>query len=573
MPHSSSSKMRAKAGRAVGLILTVLWLLLLKEAKMERGCFLGVCKGCVRRVQKINVMRDHHSLAHLKIWGKMVTEMREAKRIKQTTANNLMRILRSLTHGLCDPSPSWHRTSRQKTSTETNVIVRHPGRLPRETTRRRRQAMALMLLGSMGGLVLSEALKLLLEGNEGGGKKLEHYMKGLDERERSLRHDILVLDEGVKKLQGVALEAWLMGQIESLAILELETWRQIITKQRTRGDSILLKILEPTLQQWKERGLIKQGDLGGPFPIPEDAFRINIVGTEKKDCGQATMTITVVALVPSKECNQFISSNSKFSLIDNNLGGCYVGPNVEQMTTLPDQTYFMRSSPWEMKRLCNEEILKNVAVKTKNETTFLFPGPGAEGTSICNNILESKKLGATSGWSMKFPCKGNIRTKENKTLSFYSPAIEVTNRDIKILGNYTTGFLEAHADDFIEEESGEERLEAEDEAVWDQGTEDHQQLVVQTVGSTTGGLIGVIMVTTGIWWWWRYKRSDEDRRISGLFERNNFGDEDYEIKKLEKITEQLSKLHKEFQDMEEQDTKEGHIDHEDEGEDNTDNTY
>ena len=200
MPHSSSSKMRAKAGRAVGLILTVLWLLLVKEAKMERGCFLGACNGCVRRVQKINVMRDHHSLAHLKIWGKMVTEMREAKRIKQTTANNLMRILRSLTHGLCDPSPSWHRTSRQKTATETNVIVRHPGRLPRETTRRRRQAMALMLLGSMGGLVLSEALKLLLEGNEGGGKKLEHYLKGLDERERSLRHDILVLDEGVKKL-------------------------------------------------------------------------------------------------------------------------------------------------------------------------------------------------------------------------------------------------------------------------------------------------------------------------------------------------------------------------------------
>ena len=70
-----------------------------------------------------------------------------------------------------------------------------------------------------------------------------------------------------------------------------------------------------------------------------------------------------------------------------------------------------------------------------------------------------------------------------------------------------------------------------------------------------------------------FTRSDEDRRISGLFERNNFGDEDYEIKKLEKITEQLSKLHKEFQDMEEQDTKEGHIDHEDEGEDNTDNTY
>ena len=59
---------------------------------------------------------------------------------------------------------------------------------------------------------------------------------------------------------------------------------------------------------------------------------------------------------------------------------------------------------------------------------------------------------------------------------------------------------------------------------------------------------------------------DEDRRISGLFERNNIGDEDYEIKKLEKITEQLSKLHKEFQDMEEQDTKEGPKDGADGGE-------
>ena len=554
MPHSSSSKMRAKAGRAVALILTVLWLLLLKEAKMERGCFLGVCKGCVRRVKKINVMRDHHSLAHLKIWGKMVTEMSDRKRIKQTTANKLMRILRSLTHGLCDPSPSWHRTSRQKTSTETNVIVRHPGRMPR----RRRQALALMLLGSMGGLVLSEALKLILEGNEGGGKELEHYLKGLDEKERSLRHDILALDEGIKRLQGVALEAWLMGQIESLAIIELETWRQIISREKTRGDAILLKILEPTMKQWKELGLIKQGDLGGPFPIPEDAYRINIVGTSNRDCGQATMTITVVSLVPTKECNQLISNNShrKFSLIDNHLGGCYVGTNIEQMTTLPDQTHLMRSSPWEMKRLCNEEILKNIAFKTRNETTFLFPGPGAEGTSICNNFLERKKLGGTSGWSMKFPCKGNIRT-ENKTLSFYSPSIEVTNRDIKILGNYTTGFLEAHVDDFIEEESGGERLEAEDEAVWGKGTEDHQQLVVQTVGSTTGGLFGAILLATGIWWWWHHRRSDEDRRISGLFERNNIGDEDYEINKLEKITAELSKLHKEFQDMEEQDTKEG----------------
>ena len=63
-------------------------------------------------------MKEYHDLTFVGTLGKRVHDLKVNKKITQGTAENAMKLLNTMSHGLCDPAPEWSETKSTTTTME-----------------------------------------------------------------------------------------------------------------------------------------------------------------------------------------------------------------------------------------------------------------------------------------------------------------------------------------------------------------------------------------------------------------------------------------------------------------------
>ena len=541
--------MRTAAGVCLGLLsLLSLW----QETEMV----------CTRYLDSIHIVREVHTLGHLEIWGRRINEMREAEQLNFDAAEAAMAILGTLSHGLCDvgsPSMSTTTTTTSTTST-TTTMARFYGRMPRDAlpvtprprtaARERRQASALFLLGTLGGMVLSTAIQNLLGGGGAqGGDRFQEFMQGTRRREELLKNDIEKMNRMILGVHQLAVEAIVMEELQALAYLERESWTQLTKETKLQGDSIVMKILKPTLDHWKRLRLYHEDAfpiLNDPVPIPKEAYKISIEGRRSASCTDAALLITVVSMVPSKDCFWKLSSNEEYSVLSNTATGCLVGVPESEWIRLPDGTNWMMATPWESKRdVCDHNLLGQFNFKAYKNEVWLQT-ENAKQISICGETLSSQWIpkhqdNSTRIFrSVKLPCKGSI-LKNSTTLNKYTTKVILdNNNDTKVFNKlpFSSGFSTMNESDLKRpaeelESGGESWVLDEREQGW--GLHEIAIMVTLLTLMTAGLAAGL-----GCWVWRRVSGSAMD--VGHDYGKGFELEQDDTLRRAEEIAEKLGRV-------------------------------
>ena len=92
-----------------------------------------------------------------------------------------------------------------------------------------------------------------------------------------MRNDIEKMNRMILGVHQLAVEAIVMEELQALAYLERDSWTQLTKETKLQGDSIVMKILKPTLDHWKRLGLYHEDAipiLNNPVPIPSQAYNM-----------------------------------------------------------------------------------------------------------------------------------------------------------------------------------------------------------------------------------------------------------------------------------------------------------
>ena len=511
-------------------------------------------------------MKEYHDLTYVGTLGKRVHDLKVNKKITQGIAENAMKLLRTMSHGLCDPAPEWSDTKSTTMTTErTRTFF---GRMPRETRAKRQVAVA-AVLGSLGGLILSEAMTKLFGGNGGGSEDFKKYMKGVDVKLNLIRKDVIKINQRVMDLQKLVDASSLLSELDLLATLELETWRQL-TEHSTRGDQAMMSIMRETVRQWSRLNLLEQGLLSSGFPIPPETYAVQVKGRESRRCAEAGMEVTIVSTVPTTTCYKLLNETVGYTVIENQQQGCFIGSPKGSWIQLRDGTYLMMSRPWESKTTaCTSSLLEGFNFHHENQTVFASHEQDLQGTSICgvdNKILTNKRIDKKTAVTIAIPCKGTLVSRENVSLHFYHAQIKVTNQKLDIFGNvdYTDyeGFIEKTIGDGKGDANDNYDLESADLDRWED-TQDTQTMDLMILAWVLASCTIVTGLFIGGFAWWKWNRGwngdcHEDHYWAGIGmgmdEMDALDRSEKIIRRLEDVSEGMTQLASEMSEHLTEDT-------------------